>query len=110
MTITSTHVGETVALRVAGRLDAITSPEFEKTCLQCIKSGSRRMVMDFDGVDYISSAGLRAILLAGKAIQTGGGVLGLSGLHGMVKDILEMVGFCNLFPVYESIEVALAPR
>jgi anti-anti-sigma factor len=109
MTITSTHAGDAVVLRVAGRLDAITSPEFEKTCQQCINSESRRMVVDFEGVDYISSAGLRAILLAAKAVHAGG-VLGLSGLRGAVKDTLEMAGFCALFPVYDSVEAALEPR
>jgi anti-anti-sigma factor len=110
MTITSTHAGDTIVLRVAGRLDAITSPEFEKTCQQCINSESRRMMVDFEGVDYISSAGLRAILLAGKAVHAGGGVLGLSGLRGTVKDTLEMAGFCALLPVYDSMEAALEPR
>jgi anti-anti-sigma factor len=110
MTITSTHAGDAVVLRVAGRLDAITSPEFEKTYQQCINSESRRMVVDFEGVEYVSSAGLRAILLAAKMVHAGGGVLGLSGLRGTVKDTLEMAGFCALFPVYDSMEAALEPR
>ena len=110
MTITPTHVGDAVVLRVAGRLDAITSAEFEKTCQQYVNPESRRMVVDFEGVEYISSAGLRAILLAGKAVLAGGGVLGLSGLRGNVKETLEMAGFCALFPVYDSIEAALEPR
>ena len=110
MTITSTHAGDAVVLRVAGRLDGITAPEFENTCQQCITSESRRMVVDFEGVEYISSAGLRAILLAGKKVHAGGGVLGLSGLRGTVKDTLEMAGFCSLYPVYDSIEAALEPR
>jgi len=109
MTISLTHAGDTLVLRVAGRLDAMTSPEFEKTCQQCINSESRRMVVDLEGVDYISSAGLRAILLAAKAVQAGGGVLGLSSLRGAVKDTLEMAGFCALFPVYDSMEAALEP-
>jgi anti-anti-sigma factor len=110
MTITSTHAGDAVVLRVAGRLDAITSPEFENTCQQSVKPETRRMVVDFEGVEYISSAGLRAILLAGKAVRAGGGVLGLSGLRGTVKNTLEMAGFAALFPVYDSIEAALEPR
>lgn len=110
MTITATHAGDAVVFRVTGRLDAITSPEFEKTCLQHINSGSRRIVLDFEGVEYLSSAGLRVILLAGKTVQAAGGVLGLSGLQGIVKETLETVGFCKLFPVYESVEAALAPR
>jgi anti-anti-sigma factor len=110
MTVTSTQAGDALVLRVAGRLDGVTSPDFEKTCLQYLNSENRRMVMDFEGVEYISSAGLRAILMAGKKVRAGGGVFGLSGLRGTVKDTLEMAGFCDLFPVHDSIEAALEPR
>ena len=110
MTITSTRVGDALVLRVTGRLDAVTSPDFEKTCQEYLTSDSRRIVMDFEGVEYISSAGLRAILLAGKTVRASGGVLGLSGLRGTVKKTLEMAGFCELFPVHDSIEAALEPR
>jgi anti-anti-sigma factor len=109
MTITSTQAGDSVALRIAGRLDAVASPGFQKTWRQCISPESRRVVMDFEGVAYISSAGLRAIFEVGKAVQAGGGVLRLSGLHGTVKNTLEIAGFCALFPVYDSIEAALEP-
>jgi anti-anti-sigma factor len=109
MTIIVTRASDTVVLRASGRVDALTSPAFEKTCLQNIDSETRRMVLDFEGLDYISSAGLRAILVTGKKIHAGGGVLGLSGLTGIVKSTLEMAGFCTLFPVYESTEAALGP-
>jgi anti-anti-sigma factor len=107
MTITSNHTGGTLVLRVAGRLDAITSPEFEKSCQECIKAETRKVVVDFEGMEYISSAGLRAILLVGKTIQAGGGVLVFSGLRGTVKDVMEMAGFCSLFPVHDSVEAAV---
>ncbi len=110
MTISSTRAGDTLVLRVDGRVDAITSPEFEKTCQQCINSETRRVVVDLESVGYISSAGLRAILLAAKMVQGGGGVLRLSGVRGTVKDTLEMAGFLSLFPVYDSVEAALEPR
>jgi anti-anti-sigma factor len=107
MTITSTHVGDAVVLRVEGRLDAATSPEFEKAFQQSINSECRRMIVDLEGVDYVSSAGLRVILVAAKTVRAGGGVLGLSGLRRTVKDTLEMAGFCALFPIYDSLEKAL---
>ncbi|MCE5308303.1 MAG: STAS domain-containing protein [Acidobacteriales bacterium] len=110
MTITSNYAGDAVVLRVDGRLDAITSPEFEKTCQQCIKPDTRKALLDLEGVEYISSAGLRAILLVGKTIQSVGGVLGFSGLRGTVKDVIEMAGFSALFKVYDSVEAALEPR
>ena len=110
MTITTTHAGDAVVLRVVGRLDAITSPEFEKTCLQCISPASRRLVLDLEGAGYVSSAGLRAILMAAKKVQAGGGMFGLTGLRDTVKGTLEMAGFCTLFPVYDSMEAALDAR
>jgi anti-anti-sigma factor len=110
MTITATQTDGALVLSVSGRLDAITSPEFEKTCQESIKPETRKVVLDFEAMEYISSAGLRAILLVGKTIQAGDGVLEFSGLRGTVKDVLEMAGFFALFPVYDSVEAALGPR
>jgi anti-anti-sigma factor len=110
MTITPIHSGDVVVLRVAGRLDAITTQEFENTCQQYITSESRRLILDFESLDYISSAGLRAILLVGKALRVSGRTLGLRGFHGTVKETLEMAGFCTLFPIYDSSEAFLEPR
>jgi anti-anti-sigma factor len=110
MTITATQAGSALVLSVSGRLDAITSPEFEKTYQECIKPETRKVVVDFDALDYISSAGLRAILLVGKLVQEGGGVLEFSRPRGTVKEVLELAGFSALFPVYDSVEAALEPR
>jgi len=107
MTITSTKVGDALVLRAAGRLDGVTSPEFQKLCQQYISSPSGRVVMDFGGVEYVSSAGIRVIFEAGKKVRAGGGELRLSGLHGTVKGTLEIAGVAALFPVYDSVEAAL---
>jgi anti-anti-sigma factor len=109
MTITSNNVGEALVLSVAGRLDGVTSPEFQRMCQQYIGSESRRVVMDFGGVEYVSSAGIRVIFEAGKRVRASGGELRLSGLHGTVKNTLEIAGICALFPIYDSIEAALEP-
>ena len=110
MTITSTRADNAVVLRISGRLDAITATEFESTCQQSISSETRKVVLDFEGVEYISSAGLRAILLVGKTVKSGGGTLVFSGLRGTAKLVLEIGGFCTLFPVYDSVEAALGSR
>jgi anti-anti-sigma factor len=110
MTVTSNNLGNALVLRVAGRLDGVTSPEFQKACQQYLSPESRRVVMDLEGVQYVSSAGLRGIFVVAKAVQAGGGVLGLSGLHGTVKETLKIAGFLALFPVYDSIEAALEPH
>ncbi len=110
MTIASTHAEKAAVLRITGRLDAITAPDFENTCRQFIKPETRKVVLDFESVEYISSAGLRAILLLGKTVQSGGGALVLSGLRGTAKIVIEIGGFYSLFPVYDSVEVALESR
>lgn len=107
MIIASTYADNAAVLRVGGRLDAITAAEFENTYRQSVNAETRKVVLDFQGLEYISSAGLRAVLLVGKMVQAGGGTLVLACLSGTVKTVLEMSGFCALFPVYDSVEVAL---
>ena len=109
MTVTSTQAGDVLILRVSGRLDGVTSPEFETACQQQIKPEIRRVVLDLSGVNYVSSAGLRAVLQASKRVRASGGELRLCGLRGTVKDTMEISGFYGLFPVYDSAEAALAP-
>ncbi len=110
MTITPTLADNAVVLHVSGRLDAITAAEFESTCRQHINPETRKLVLDFEGVEYISSAGLRAILVIGKAMQAGAGALVFSSLRGMAEAVMELGGFYALFPVYDSVEVALESR
>lgn len=63
--------------------------------------------MDLSGVEYISSAGLRSLLVLGKRIKAKGGTLLLVGLQGMVKEVFDISGFAALFPVHASHEEAL---
>jgi anti-anti-sigma factor len=107
MTITPTFAGGAVLLEVAGRLDSLTSADFETKCQELIGDNQHKIVLNLEGVDYVSSAGLRAILMIGKAVKNGGGVLALCGLKGMVKSVVELAGLSSMFPVYESTEAAL---
>ncbi len=107
MTIAANYIHDAAVLRMGGRLDAITAPELEHTYRQCVDAGTRRVVLDFQGVEYISSAGLRAVLLVGRLVQAAGGTLALASLHDSVKAVLELSGFYTLFPVYDSVETAL---
>ncbi len=107
MTVTSTDSQDATVLRLYGRLDAVTAPRLENVCRECIKPDTRKVVLDFQDLDYISSAGVRAVLLVGKKVQADGGTLVLSGLHGSPKTVLEMSGLVSLFPVYESVDDAV---
>lgn len=110
MTITPTSVGDAVFLEVAGRIDSMTSADFAAKCQDLIGGNQQRVVLNLEGVDYVSSAGLRAIFVVGKTVQNGGGVLALCGLKSTVKSVMELTGLCSLFPVYDSAEAALESR
>ncbi len=65
-------------------------------------------MLDLSGVDYISSAGLRVILVAGKKLRATQGQLVLCGLRDEVRGVFEMSGFLDLFAVTANAEEALA--
>lgn len=99
--------GGVAILRVTGQLDSATSPELERVVLECLEGDCQRLVFDFADMDYVSSAGLRVILLAGKKLRARHGKLVLSGLRDAVRDVFEMSGFLTLFTVVGNVEEAL---
>lgn len=98
------HSGITV-LSLAGRLDAVTSPDFERDSASYSRE---RVVLDLSRLEYVSSAGLRIILALAKQLKTGGGSLSVAGLDGIVKDVFEMSGFDSFLPLYPTLDAALA--
>lgn len=95
-------------VRVSGRMDAITAPDFETECVQVIDSGEKVIVVDLSGLDYISSAGLRSILASAKKSKATGTTLHFSGLSGMVEEVFQVSGLGSMFSVYPTAEEAFA--
>ena len=93
---------------IKGRMDSISSPEFEKEVSELMAEGQINLIVDFGELDYISSAGLRSILAVAKKLENKEGKLLLSALKDMVKEVFEITGFAAIIPVYESVESALA--
>jgi anti-anti-sigma factor len=94
-------------VKVSGRMDAITAPEFEKSCLGWIEQGDSALVVDLEGLEYMSSAGLRSILIVGKKLKSVGGSLSFSSLTPNVAHVFSISSFGSMFPVYDSLEKAL---
>jgi anti-sigma B factor antagonist len=99
-----------VVVRVTQRLDASTTPEFEKRCVEIISADTPRMVLDFSNLEYISSAGLRSILATAKKLQALGGGLSLCGLSGLVEEVISVSGFDRVLPVYAGVDDAVRPH
>lgn len=92
---------------VEGRMDAVSTPEFEQTLGGWIDKGETRFVVDFAGLDYISSAGLRGILTSVKRLKAEGGQMVLTSLHGTVQEVFEISGFSTIISIFESVDDAL---
>ncbi len=94
-------------LAPAGRIDATSAPTFESACLDVLQSGARIVILDFSSLQYISSAGLRSVLLIGKRLREQGGTLRVANLNGVVAQVFELSGFTTLFPTFGSITAAV---
>jgi anti-anti-sigma factor len=94
--------------RPVGRLDSATSGELEALLVEQLDAGCNGIVLDLADLDYISSAGLRVILMTGKRLRAAGGRLVLARMRDSVRDLFEMSGFLGWFPLADSVEQALA--
>jgi anti-anti-sigma factor len=106
MNVFVSQSGETQVFALKGNLDSDAAPEFERRCLAETKSETQALILDFTGVDYLSSAGLRTILSAGKLMEARGGKLVLCAAKGLPRQILETAGFDKLFKVCSSLSEA----
>ena len=93
--------------KLNGRLDSNTSQGFEKRLFEAISDGSKHMVIDFNDLDYISSAGLRVILKTTKALKRDDGRIMLCSMQDYVKEVFEIAGFDSFLPIVATLDDAL---
>lgn len=106
MDIVTSKEQEFSVVAINGRLDAVTSPELEKSCSALIEQGQNRLILDLTALDYVSSAGLRSVLAAAKKAKAAGGTLVLCGLSGLVQEVFTISGFDSFLPVYDDVAAA----
>ena len=94
-------------IAVKGKMDAMSAPEFETKMNEWISQGILHFIIDFSELIYISSGGLRSILLAGKELKRCNGKTVMSSINGKVKNVFEISGLTTLFEVYDSVNEAL---
>lgn len=98
---------DALLISVKGRMDVISAPEFEKKMQDWIDQGESNFVIDFSELVFISSAGLRSILITAKKLEARNGKILLSAPKDAVKKVFEISGFKALIPIHESNEAAL---
>ncbi len=97
MTIEIKRSAEVTAIDIVGRLDTTTAPELDKTINEDI-ADVKNLVLNFKGVEYISSAGLRVLLGAQKKMQKVG-MMKLIGVREEVMEVFEMTGFADILTI-----------
>jgi anti-anti-sigma factor len=85
-----------------GRLDAVSSPDFESALGHLVTAGEKWFVLDLSKVDYISSAGLRAVMMVAKKARASGGEAVLVGLKGSVAEVVDLAGLQSLLRVFAN--------
>jgi anti-anti-sigma factor len=104
---TSTQDGVTI-IKLSGSLDGNTVTDAQEKILPVLSVLNMSMVLDLKECGYISSAGLRLLLMAAKQLSTQNGILVLSGLSEEIKDVMEMTGFNNFFKTFSDVAAAVA--
>ncbi len=97
MDIVKEEKKDIVILRVDGKLDAVSAPEAEKIMSDVIDNGAKKIVIDMEKVSYISSAGLRSLLVAAKEIKAQKGKIVICSMTESVKKVFEISGFSTIF-------------
>jgi anti-sigma B factor antagonist len=95
MTITKSQTDAAEALSLVGRIDTVTSPKLQEELLEVIAS-AEKVELDFSKVDYVSSAGLRVLLMGQKRAQASGKTMTLKNVPREVMEVFEITGFSDI--------------
>jgi anti-anti-sigma factor len=100
-------VAGTTLVTPKGRIDATTSGQLERMLRGAIEAAQRFVLVDLSQVTYISSSGLRVLLVAAKELHQRDGSLVLCCLQPSVNRVVQMTGFAEIFPLYGTRDAAL---
>jgi len=95
-------VGGVTVVEVKGRMDNVTAPALADRLMASLRDSPVRVVLDLSRLEYISSAGLRVLLVAAKHADQTGSRLILCGISGRISQVFDVSGFLDLFTVAEN--------
>lgn len=98
----SSKQGNVILIRVGGSLDAETAPKFSKKIDGEISKGAVNILCNLEKLDYIASAGLGVIISANETLRKKGGEVRLSSMNEKIKKIFKLLGFLNLFKIFDN--------
>ncbi len=96
-----------LVLNPLGRIDGTNAKAFEEALLGRIDAGDNNILMNFEGINYISSAGLRVLLMAAKRTSQSAGKLALCAVQDHIQEVFKFSGFSEIIPIHEDRPKAL---
>lgn len=108
MEIPAQREGGAVVAEASGRIDSSNSREFHSGLEAAIALHDAAVVLDFENVSYISSAGMRVILLTAKSLQSSGAKFVLCSMQDPIREVFRISGFDKIIPIHDSRSDAMA--
>jgi anti-sigma B factor antagonist len=102
MKVNKKLVGDVVVIEISGDIDGKSAPTVQDNILAQIQPGIK-VILDMKNVPYMSSAGLRVLLVTYRQIKNNAGQIVLVGLSEEIKDTMSMTGFLRFFEVYNTV-------
>ena len=107
MNVEARREGTSLVLRADGRVDGTNASEFQVAMKSEIVDTDRVVVLDLSALTYISSAGLRVVLLIAKDLQRQGAKLAACSLTDPVKEVFVISGFDKIIPIHDTEDAAI---
>ena len=98
MNISKTQNGDNTTLALSGRLDTSTAPQLQEALIPEFDN-VKQVELDFSGLAYVSSAGLRVLLMGQKTAKSKGASMTLRNVSDEIMEVFEMTGFANILTV-----------
>ena len=108
MDISEEQIVDTCVVTAKGRLDGGASAAFAERIGGLITTPNPKLLIDFAGVDFVTSAGLRAVLLLVKKVKAAGGTFALCAVQDSVREVLDITGFTGMFSIHPARADAIA--
>jgi len=108
MEIVVIDANDVKVLKFEGNLDTSTAPEAESTINGLLDGGAVKILINFENLNYISSAGLRVLLATAKKLKAASGNFKICGLNETVQEVFDISGFSTILSVATSEEDALS--
>lgn len=97
MTIEKKQNGTELEMLLSGRMDTNTAPQFEEEMKKSVE-GVKKLILNFENLEYISSAGLRVILSAQKIMNKQGDII-IRNVNEVVSEVFEITGFLDILTI-----------